>query len=111
MILDSGDRTKFGTGAVRDMHVGKGRMDLLPWAAIIEVSKHCEEGALKCASIMWTREYLHTRFWIRLPDISQSIWTDGRTSHISGRRLEPFMGNPDGDQTPGAGRHAVERGG
>ena len=47
MIKDSGDRTKFGTGAVRDMHVGKGRMDLLPWAAIIEVSKHCEEGALK----------------------------------------------------------------
>ena len=47
MIKDSGDRTKFGTGAVRDMHVGKGRMDLLPWAAIIEVSKHWEEGALK----------------------------------------------------------------
>ena len=47
MIKDSGERTKFGTGAVRDMHAGKGRMDLLPWAAIIEVSKHCEEGALK----------------------------------------------------------------
>lgn len=29
------------------MHSGKGRMDLLPWAAIIEVSKHCEAGALK----------------------------------------------------------------
>ena len=47
MINDSGDRTQFETGAVRDMHTGKGRMDLLPWAAIIEVSKHCEEGALK----------------------------------------------------------------
>ncbi len=47
MIKDSGDRTQFDTGAVRDMHAGKGRMDLLPWAAIIEVSKHCEEGALK----------------------------------------------------------------
>ena len=47
MIKDSGGRTKFDTGAVRDMHAGKGRMDLLPWAAIIEVSKHCEEGALK----------------------------------------------------------------
>lgn len=46
-IQDSGDRTVFSTGAVRDMHGGKGRMDLLPWAAIIEVSKHCEEGALK----------------------------------------------------------------
>lgn len=46
-ILDSGERTTFSTGAVRDMHSGKGRMDLLPWAAIIEVSKHCEAGALK----------------------------------------------------------------
>lgn len=47
MIKDSGERTKFDTGAVRDMHAGKGRMDLLPLSAIIELSKHCEEGALK----------------------------------------------------------------
>ena len=46
-ILDSGERTEFATGAVRDMHEGKGRMDLLPWNAIIEVSKHCEAGATK----------------------------------------------------------------
>ena len=29
-INDSGDRTKFESGAVRDMHVGKGRFDLMP---------------------------------------------------------------------------------
>lgn len=46
-IKDSGERTEFSTGAVRDMHAGKGRMDLLPWHAIIEVSKHCEAGAAK----------------------------------------------------------------
>ena len=46
-IKDSGERTTFSTGAQRDMHSGKGRMDLLPWAAIIEVSKHCEAGAFK----------------------------------------------------------------
>lgn len=46
-ILDSGDRTEFSTGAKRDMHTGKGRMDLLPCTAIIELSKHCENGALK----------------------------------------------------------------
>ena len=46
-ILDSGSRTEFSTGAVRDMHTGKGRMDLLPWAAIMEVSKHCENGSQK----------------------------------------------------------------
>lgn len=47
MIKDSGNRREFSTGAVRDMQIGKGRMDLLPWLAIMEVSKHCEEGALK----------------------------------------------------------------
>ena len=47
MIKDSGTRRKFSTGAERDIQEGKGRMDLLPWEALIEVSKHCEEGALK----------------------------------------------------------------
>ena len=46
-IKDSGNRREFDTGAVRDMAEGKGRMDLLPWAAIMEVSKHCENGARK----------------------------------------------------------------
>ena len=47
MIKDSGNRREFNTGAVRDMAEGKGRMDLLCWDAIIEVSKHCENGAKK----------------------------------------------------------------
>lgn len=46
-IKDSGERTEFNTGARRDMHSGKGRMDLLPWFGIMEVSKLCELGALK----------------------------------------------------------------
>ena len=47
MIKDSGERREFNTGAVRDMSEGKGRMDLLPWAAIMEVSKHAENGSKK----------------------------------------------------------------
>lgn len=51
-IIDSGDRTQFYDDkgnelAVRDLHEGKGRLDLVPVTAIIELSKHCEEGALK----------------------------------------------------------------
>ena len=46
-IKDSGERRAFASGAVRDMSAGKGRMDLLPWAAIMEVAKHCENGAIK----------------------------------------------------------------
>ena len=34
MIKDSGDRTEFESGAVRDMHEGKGRCDLMPLDAI-----------------------------------------------------------------------------
>lgn len=48
MIKDSGDRTEFSTGAVRDYHPEeKGRMDLLPWNAIGDVSVHCAKGAAK----------------------------------------------------------------
>jgi hypothetical protein len=47
VIKDSGSRTEFPSGAKRDLHTGKGRMDLLPWAAIMEVSKHCENGSQK----------------------------------------------------------------
>ena len=47
MIKDSGERTIYENGFQRDMHEGKGRMDLLPWAGILELSKHCEEGAKK----------------------------------------------------------------
>lgn len=47
MIKDSGNRRTFESGAVRDIQEGKGRMDLLPWAAIMEVSKHCENGSRK----------------------------------------------------------------
>lgn len=46
-IKDSGNRRAFESGAVRDMSEGKGRMDLLPWSAIMEVAKHCENGAKK----------------------------------------------------------------
>ena len=45
-ILDTGDRTEFTTGAVRDMHEGKGRCDLLP----LDVVAYClnENQVLHC---------------------------------------------------------------
>lgn len=47
MILDSGERRVYDNGFQRDMAEGKGRFDLLPWGAIWELAKHCEEGAMK----------------------------------------------------------------
>ena len=45
-ILNNDKEPLGPTGFVRDAHAGKGRMDLLPWIGIMEVSKLCEEGAL-----------------------------------------------------------------
>lgn len=37
-IKDSGDRTNFSTGAVRDMREGKGRCDLMPLEVVAEIT-------------------------------------------------------------------------
>lgn len=42
-ILDSGDRTEFESGAVRDMRVGKGRCDLLPLDEVAMFYKKANE--------------------------------------------------------------------
>ena len=39
-IKDSGDRTQFATGAVRDMHEGKGRCDLLPLELVSKIYEY-----------------------------------------------------------------------
>ena len=62
IIKDSGERSEFATGAVRDCHAGKGRMDLLPVSAIIEVSKIFEEGAAKYDARNWERGIPVSRF-------------------------------------------------
>lgn len=55
MIKDSGDRTAFSTGAVRDMHSGKGRCDLLPMCVLLRLARHYEEGALKYSDRNWEK--------------------------------------------------------
>ena len=54
-ILDSGDRKKFDTGAVRDMHEGKGRFDLLPMCVIKRLARHYENGRLKYGERNWEK--------------------------------------------------------
>lgn len=55
MIKDSGERTEFESGAVRDMHTGKGRFDLLPMCVLIRLAKHYEAGALKYSDRNWEK--------------------------------------------------------
>lgn len=52
-IKDSGDRTEFETGAVRDMHEGKGRCDLLPACVLLRLARHYENGARKYGVRNW----------------------------------------------------------
>ncbi|MCK5613165.1 hypothetical protein KAR91_65430 [Candidatus Pacearchaeota archaeon] len=52
-IKDSGERTEFGTGAVRDAQGGKGRFDLIPNLAVWALAHHTEKGAVKYDDRNW----------------------------------------------------------
>jgi len=54
-VKDSGDRRKFGTGAVRDMSLGKGRYDLISPLAIKRLAKHYQNGAVKYGDRNWEK--------------------------------------------------------
>lgn len=53
VIKDSGNRHDFGTGAVRDIQVGKGRPDLLPPDVILELAAFYEAGCEKYGPRNW----------------------------------------------------------
>lgn len=88
IIKDSGTRSQFDTGAVRDGQTGKGRMDLLPVRAIMEVAKVFEEGARKYEPRNWEKGIPLSRFmdsglrhamkWLRgdrdEPHLAQACW-------------------------------------
>ena len=46
-LKDSGDRTEFPSGAVRDLSENKGDMASIPWESILRLSRHYEKGAKK----------------------------------------------------------------
>lgn len=54
-IKDTGNRRDFGTGSVRDMAEGKGRMDLLPPLALMRLSKLYEAGCRKYGDRNWEK--------------------------------------------------------
>lgn len=54
-IKDSGERTAFDSGAVRDMHEGKGRFDLMPMCVLLRLAKHFEAGCLKYGARNWEK--------------------------------------------------------
>lgn len=61
-IKDSGERSIFTSGAQRDLQSGKGRFDLIPDAALWELAKHYERGALKYSDRNWEKGMPMSRF-------------------------------------------------
>lgn len=61
-LKDSGSRTEFSTGAVRDAQEGKGRMDLLPMRTLIRLAQHFEDGSKKYGDDNWRRGIPLRRF-------------------------------------------------
>ena len=55
VIKDSGDRTEFDSGAVRDLGEGKGRFDLLPMCVLLRLARHFEAGAVKYGERNWEK--------------------------------------------------------
>lgn len=54
-LPDSGERSEFSTGAVRDAMQGKGTPSLIPIAALRAVSKRFEDGATKYGRNNWKK--------------------------------------------------------
>ena len=54
-IKDSGARTEFETGAVRDAQGGKGRFDLQPLLAMWALAHHVEKGCIKYGDRNWEK--------------------------------------------------------
>lgn len=52
---DSGEHREFPTGARRDRKMGKGRMDLMPMRAMLNLSKVYELGCLKYGDRNWEK--------------------------------------------------------
>jgi hypothetical protein len=78
-IKDSGERTEFASGAVRDMHEGKGRMDLLLWAALWKFPSIAKLVRNNMANTMWIVASPQAPCAILPQDIWQSILMAGRT--------------------------------
>jgi len=84
MIKDSGQRTEFSTGAVRDLQTNKGRYDLLPTYAIHELARHMEEGCKKYGDRNWEKGVeLHTFVNSALRHLNKFMMNMNDEPHLS----------------------------
>ena len=70
-LPDSGDRTNFNTGAVRDAMAGKGLPSCIPTSALRAVSKRFEDGAVKYGRDNWQKGIPVSRY---VDSIYRHLW-------------------------------------
>jgi len=70
-LPDSGKRSEFDTGAVRDAMEGKGMPSLLPIAALRAASKRFEDGANKYGRDNWTKGIPLSRY---IDSLYRNLW-------------------------------------
>jgi hypothetical protein len=89
-IKDSGDRTEFETGAVRDMREGKGRCDLMPLRVVNTLT--CEPVFLEIALFQETGNAIHL---YRCLDLFSKVFDDGKTkaskTEIDNQRISTML--------------------
>jgi len=82
-IKDSGKRTEFKTGAVRDLQIGKGRFDLLPMATLRALAIHYELGCLKYGDRNWEKGIsIHTYLNSAMRHLTQVIDGKNDENHL-----------------------------
>lgn len=83
MLPDSGARKEFGSGAVRDIAEGKGRMDLIPISELIHLTRPCDcIRESMCNVDGFLRTKLPSRLLDAIDAFAQYVWGDIYTAII-----------------------------
>ena len=83
-LPDSGGRTEFETGSVRDACEGKGIPSLIPVSALRSVAKRFEDGAYKYGRDNWKKGQPLSRY---VDSINRHLW-----DYLDGCEKEDHLG-------------------
>jgi len=83
-LPDSGARTEFETGSVRDACEGKGLPSLIPTSSLISCSKRFEDGATKYGRDNWKKGQPLSRY---IDSIYRHLW-----AYMDGCEKEDHLG-------------------
>ena len=83
-LPDTGDRSEFNTGAVRDASKGKGIPSAIPTRALLKLAKRFEDGAAKYERDNWKQGIPLSRY---VDSLYRHLW-----AFMDGDRTEDHLG-------------------